>query len=81
MLAYRNNSIEDIGLSPAQLLYGRVLKTDVSTAIPLLRNARMSLEINMRLKTRKWQQKINFDKLATRTPLRDLKQNKYPHQE
>ncbi|XP_062620781.1 uncharacterized protein K02A2.6-like [Saccostrea cucullata] len=72
MLAYRNTAIEDLGLSPAQLFLGRMLKTDIPTAEPLLHNPKMTQEINMRLKTRKWQQKINFDKHVSKTPLRDL---------
>lgn len=75
ILAYRNTSLEDLGLSPAQLFLGRMLKTDIPTAEQLLRNDKMSQEISMRLKTRKWQQKINFDKHATNTSLRVLKPN------
>jgi hypothetical protein len=36
----------------------------------------MTQEINMRLKTRKWQQKINFDKHVANAPLRNLNPTK-----
>lgn len=52
-----------------------MLKTDKTTAKPLLRNHRMSKEIRMRLKTRKWQKKINFEKHAMNKSLMILKPN------
>jgi hypothetical protein len=76
LLAYRNTTNESLGLSPAQLFLGRMLKTDIPTAETLLHNDKMTQEINMRLKTRKWQQKINFDKHVANTPLRNLNPTK-----
>ncbi|XP_033756234.1 uncharacterized protein K02A2.6-like [Pecten maximus] len=34
LLAYRNTVIEDLGLSPAQMFFGRRLKTDIPTTAP-----------------------------------------------
>ena len=36
LLAYRNTKIDNIGLSPAQIFLGRMLKTSLPTAAPLL---------------------------------------------
>ena len=76
LLAYRNTVLEDIGLSPAQLFLGRMLKTDIPTTEPLLSaNDKLSREITTKLKMRKWKQKEHYDKHAAKTPLRDLQRH------
>lgn len=58
--------------SPAQLFFNRRLKTDLPTASPLLESNSVGMQdIQERLKTRKYQQKINYDAHAGKE-LRDL---------
>ena len=72
MLAYRNTPLHKIGLSPSQLFLGRRLKTDLPTSAELLKSKSLSTqEVEERLKTKKFQDKINYDKHAGST-LRDL---------
>ncbi|XP_061185195.1 uncharacterized protein K02A2.6-like [Saccostrea echinata] len=72
VLAYRNTTIDMLGMSPAQLFFGRRLKTDLPVASPLLESTIIGMQdIQERLKTRKYQQKLNFDAHAGKE-LRDL---------
>lgn len=72
ILAYRNTAIDMLGKSPAQLFFNRRLKTDLPTASPLLESNSVGMQdIQERLKTRKYQQKINYDAHAGKE-LRDL---------
>ena len=60
LLAYRNTKIDDIGLSPAQIFLGRMLKTTLPTAAPLL-TPENSKEIQNKLKNRQLKQKKYYD--------------------
>lgn len=61
-----------LGKSPAQLFFNRRLKTDLPTASPLLESNSVGMQdIQERLKTRKFQQKINYDAHVGKE-LRDL---------
>ena len=60
LLAYRNAKIDDVGLSPAQIFLGRMLKTTVPTTAPLL-TPENSKEIQNKLKNRQVKQKKYFD--------------------
>ena len=60
LLAYRNTKIDDIGLSPAQIFLGRMLKTTLPTAAPLLTREN-SKEIQNKLKNRQLKQKKYYD--------------------
>ncbi|XP_060076519.1 uncharacterized protein K02A2.6-like [Ylistrum balloti] len=64
LLAYRNTTMEEIGLSPAQMFYGRRLKTDLPTTYPLLTSQEVSngQEIKKRLKLRQSKHKMFFDR-------------------
>lgn len=69
---YRNTAMDMLGKSPAQLFFNRRLKTDLPTASPLLESNSVGMQdIQERLKTRKFQQKINYDAHVGKE-LRDL---------
>lgn len=77
ILAYRNTAIDMLGKSPAQLFFNRRLKTDLPTASPLLESNSVGMQdIQERLKTRKYQQRINYDAHAGKE-LRDLYPGEY----
>ena len=72
LLAYRNTPLEKLGLSPAQLFIGRRLKTDLPTTAVLLKpEPHNSHEVEERIKTKKYQDKLHYDKNAGKE-LRDL---------
>ncbi|XP_062604074.1 uncharacterized protein K02A2.6-like [Saccostrea cucullata] len=72
ILAYRNTAIDMLGKSPAQLFFNRRLKTDLPVASPLLEPNSVGMqEVQERLKTRKYQQKLYYDAHAGKE-LRDL---------
>ncbi|XP_033750569.1 uncharacterized protein LOC117334854 [Pecten maximus] len=72
LLAYRNTTLEDLGLSPAQIFLNRRLKTDIPTTSTLLEPATQSgIDVRERLKTRKARQKQQHDRHAG-PPLRNL---------
>ena len=72
LLDNRNSPIdEDTPLSPAQIMYGRRLKTKLPTAIPLLKPAH-SEEIRKSLKQRQYKQKHYYDKPALKSDLKPL---------
>lgn len=61
-----------LGKFPRQLIFNRRLKTDLPTASPLLESSSVGMhDIPERLKTRKYQQKNNYDAHAGKK-LRDL---------
>ncbi|XP_033731071.1 uncharacterized protein K02A2.6-like [Pecten maximus] len=65
LLAYRNTVIEDLGLSLAQMFFGRRLKTDIPTTAPLLSPDKIpTSDIKMRLKIRKEKAKMYYDQHA-----------------
>ena len=72
LLDYRNSPIDaDTPLSPAQMLYGRRLKTKLPTATPLLKPSN-SDEIRKSLKQRQNKQKHYYDKHAPKSDLKPL---------
>ena len=60
LLDYRNTEISDIGLSPAQIFFGRRLRTLLPTTAPLL-NAHNRQDIRKKLKERQHKQKHYYD--------------------
>ena len=72
LLAYRNTPLEKLGLSPSQLFLVRRLKTDLPTTAVLLKpEPHNSQEVEERIKTKKYQDKLHYDKHAGKE-LRDL---------
>ena len=63
LLAYRNTLLDKLGLSPAQLFIGRRLKTDLPTTAVLLKpEPHNSQEVEERINTKKYQDKLHYDK-------------------
>ena len=60
LLDYRNTKIPDIGLSPAQIFFGRRLRTLLPTTAPLL-NAHNRQDIRKKLKEMQEKQKHYYD--------------------
>ena len=74
LLDNRNSPIDaDTPLSPAQMMYGRRLKTLLPTATPLLKPSN-SDEIRSSLKQRQNKQKHYYDKHALKSDLKPLQQ-------
>ncbi|CAG2185890.1 unnamed protein product [Mytilus edulis] len=61
LLDYRNTAITELELSPAQIFYGRRLKTTLPTTAPLL-NVNNSQDIRRKLKERQSKQKHYYDR-------------------
>ena len=61
LLNYRNTPLDGIGLSPAQILMGRRLKTSLPTSAELLK-PQGTPEIKQHLQTIKERQKFYYDK-------------------
>jgi len=70
LLDYRNTEITDLRLSPAQIFYGRRLKTKLPTTTPLLKENNTQ-DIRRKLKERQNKQKHYYDKQSK--PLEPLK--------
>lgn len=70
LLDYRNTEITDLRLSPAQIFYGRRLKTKLPTTTLLLK-ANNTQDIRRKLKERQNKQKHYYDKESK--PLEPLK--------
>lgn len=67
LLEYRNTPMEGIGLSPAQLLMGRRLRTKLPTSSALLTTDTMS-QVHEQLKQRQKKQKQYYDRMAKYLP-------------
>ncbi|XP_035799241.2 uncharacterized protein K02A2.6-like [Amphiprion ocellaris] len=65
LMEYRNTPLENVGLSPAQLLMGRRLKTKLPTSTSLL-TPNGSEKVHQQLKENQEKQKLYFDR-QTRT--------------
>ena len=61
LMDYRNTPLEEINLSPAQLMMGRRLKTSLPTAFPLLQS-QISDSVQRILTKQKEKQKQHYDK-------------------
>lgn len=76
LLDYRNSPIDaDTPMSPAQILYGRRLKTKLPTATPLLKPSNTD-EIRKSLKHRQQKQKHYHDRHALKSDLKPLEKGK-----
>jgi hypothetical protein len=60
LLDYRNTKIQDIGLSPVQIFFGRKLRTLLPTTAPLL-NAHNRQDIRRKLMEMQQKQKHYYD--------------------
>ena len=74
ILAYRNTTIDMLGMSSTPLFFGRRLKTDLpADTSPLQVSTNVGMQDNKkRLITRKYQQKLNFDAHAGKEFSRSL---------
>ncbi|KAA0714109.1 Retrovirus-related Pol polyprotein from transposon opus [Triplophysa tibetana] len=67
LLEYRNTPLDGIGMSPAQLLMGRRLKTKLPTSSKLL-TPKGSKKVQEQLKQRQLKQKMYYDKNTKQLP-------------
>ena len=62
MLSYRTTAIDDIGLSPAEMMFSRKLKTKLPTSAPLLQQKGLPKNLKKRFKQRQEKQKQYHDR-------------------
>ena len=62
MLSYRTTAIDDIGLSPAEMMFSRKLKTKLPTSAPLLQQKGLPKNLKKRFKRRQEKQKQYHDR-------------------
>ena len=62
MLSYRTTAIDDIGLSPAEMMFSRKLKTKLPTSAPLLQQQGLPKNLKNRFKRRQEKQKQYYDR-------------------
>lgn len=67
LLEYRNTPLEGVGLSPAQMLMGRRLKTKLPASTSLL-TPEGALRVHNKLKEKQAKQKSYYDRHATHLP-------------
>ncbi|XP_060078868.1 uncharacterized protein LOC132558338 [Ylistrum balloti] len=72
LLEYRNSKIDGVEMSPAQMFFGRRLKSPLLTTTPLLMSNRNNVCTYAGLKLRRARQQENFNKHAQQTPLKQL---------
>ena len=71
MLSYRTTVIDDIGLSPAEMMFSRRLKTTLPTSAPLLQQKGLPKNLKKRFRKRQEKQKQYYDRGSK--PLKPLK--------
>ena len=62
MLSYRTTAIDDIGLSPAEMMFSGKLKTKLPTSAPLLQQKGLPKNLKKRFKQRQEKQKQYHDR-------------------
>ena len=62
MLSYRTTVIDDIGLSPAEMMFSRRLKTTLPTSAPLLQQKGLPQNLKKRFRNRQEKQKRYYDR-------------------
>ncbi|KAJ8336302.1 hypothetical protein SKAU_G00396450 [Synaphobranchus kaupii] len=67
LLEYRNTPLEGVGLSPAQMLMGRRLKTKLPVSTSLL-TSEVALSVHNKLKDKQAKQKSYYDRQAKHLP-------------